>query len=88
MSQEIAKSDELVRLEQRQADEAFFRAAWRTWRQGRTREEAEAKAAWLLATGRPCAALWLSANSTARVPINPLGRQGPEGDGARHWATI
>jgi|HubBroStandDraft_3_1064219.scaffolds.fasta_scaffold1148672_2 hypothetical protein len=53
MSQEIAKSDELVRLEQRQADEAFFRAAWRTWRQGRTREEAEAKAAWLLANGAP-----------------------------------
>ena len=57
MSEEIAKSgDELKLLEQRQADEAFFRAAWRTWRQGRSREEAEAKAAWLLATGAPVCA--------------------------------
>lgn len=41
-----------------QADEAIFREAWLNWRQGRTREEAEAKAAWLLANGAPvCAAV-------------------------------
>jgi hypothetical protein len=53
MSQEIAQSDELKRLEERKADEAIFLEAWRNWRQGRTREEAEAKAAWLLANGAP-----------------------------------
>jgi hypothetical protein len=33
--------------QQRQADEVIFAEAWRKWRQGRTREKAEAKAAWL-----------------------------------------
>ena len=53
MSREFAASDELARLEQRKADEAVFLEAWRNWRQGRTREEAEAKAAWLLENGAP-----------------------------------
>ena len=48
--------DELKRIKHREADEAFFLRAWRTWRQGRTREEAEAKAAWLLANGAPVCA--------------------------------
>jgi hypothetical protein len=56
MSQEIAASDELAR-QQRRADEAIFLEVllegWRNWRQGRTREEAEAKAAWLLENGAP-----------------------------------
>jgi hypothetical protein len=56
MSREIAASDELARLEQRKADEAVFLEAWRNWRQGRTREEAEAKAAWLLENGAPVCA--------------------------------
>jgi hypothetical protein len=52
MSQEIART-ERERLEQRQADEVVFREAWLNWRQGRSREEAEAKAAWLLENGAP-----------------------------------
>jgi hypothetical protein len=56
MSREIA-SDE---LKQRQADEVIFAEAWRNWRQGRSREEAEAKAAWLLENGAPvCGAVAL-----------------------------
>jgi hypothetical protein len=51
MSGQVTTGDELKRLEQRKADEAIFREAWRNWRQGRTREEAETKAAWLLANG-------------------------------------
>ena len=44
--------DELKPIKHREADEAFFLQAWRTSRQGRTREEAEAKAAWRLAMRR------------------------------------
>ncbi len=51
-----AQSDELKRIEQRAADEAFYLQAWRNWRQGRTREEAEAKAAWLRDNGAPVCA--------------------------------
>ena len=46
MSQEIART-ERERIEQRQADEAIFAEAWRNWRQGRSREGVEAKAAWM-----------------------------------------
>ena len=44
---------ELALIEQRKADETIFLEAWRNWRQGRSREEAEAKAAWLLENGAP-----------------------------------
>ena len=45
-SGEIART-ERERIEQQKVDEAIFLEAWRNWRQGRSREEAEAKAAWL-----------------------------------------
>ena len=44
------------RAEERLADEVIFLQAWRNWRQGRTREEAEAKAAWLVENGAPVCA--------------------------------
>lgn len=44
---------ELALIEQRKADEAIFLEAWRNWRQSRSREEAEAQAAWLLENGEP-----------------------------------
>jgi hypothetical protein len=48
-------SDERDRDEERADDEAFL-DVWREWRRGRTREEAEAKVASMLASRSPSCA--------------------------------